>query len=329
MALAMGPWILYVASFVVLYGAVGPRISYLGVIPVVLVGGLTGMRCGLLAGLLIVPLNILLASISGDPSADFATSGSGLGFGGLALLGATIGWIHDIAVRPALQVMHEARVDAEIDRRIVEQTRDRLQLDLPASGLPDGWAHYVTVLTDECVRIAGLIDGTVRLSHAEVVPGGPTFEPVNLNALADQVVTDYQPQAQIAGNLLVFEPDPNLPLVRGSPEQLEQALSALLDNAVSYTRDGVIYVSTKLVECEAWLGVQDSGVGIDEDEVAHVFERFFRARGATELDVPGAGLGLAIVNEIVSRHGGTIDVKTGRQEGSLFTLRLPLGDAAA
>ena len=74
----------------------------------------------------------------------------------------------------------------------------------------------------------------------------------------------------------------------------------------------------------AALTVQDSGIGISEEDLGSLFERFFRARSATEQAIPGTGLGLAISKGIVEAHGGTLTVESELGRGSTFTVRLPM-----
>jgi two-component system, OmpR family, sensor kinase len=105
-------------------------------------------------------------------------------------------------------------------------------------------------------------------------------------------------------------------------DRLRQALSILLDNAVKYTSDGG-RVTIRIVEEDGSVGVEvsDTGIGIPEDQIPHVFQRFYRAEEARSTE--GLGLGLSIARQIAEDHGGSIEVRSKPREGSTFILRIP------
>jgi signal transduction histidine kinase len=102
----------------------------------------------------------------------------------------------------------------------------------------------------------------------------------------------------------------------------------LLANAIKFTPEGG-RIAVRLTESGgmAALVVEDSGIGISGDDLGRLFERFFRARSATEQAIPGTGLGLAISKGIVEMHGGTLDVESELGHGSTFTVRIPTVEA--
>jgi signal transduction histidine kinase len=105
-------------------------------------------------------------------------------------------------------------------------------------------------------------------------------------------------------------------------ERFRQALSILLDNAVKYTPEGG-RVTMRIVEEDGSVGVEvsDTGIGISEDQIPHVFERFYRAEEARSTE--GSGLGLSIARQIAEDHGGSIEVRSKPREGSTFIIRIP------
>lgn len=113
-------------------------------------------------------------------------------------------------------------------------------------------------------------------------------------------------------------------MVMGDREQLRQVLVILLDNAVRYTpAGGRIHVQARADGREAVLTVHDTGIGIPEEALPRVFERFYRADDARNRQSGGVGLGLAIARELVTRHSGRISVTSTEGAGSTFTVRLP------
>ena len=112
--------------------------------------------------------------------------------------------------------------------------------------------------------------------------------------------------------------------IRHDPPRIGQVVANLVGNAVKFTpRGGLVRVSVAATPDGARIDVADDGVGIDPREMPHIFERFYRGSRANEARGSGSGLGLAIVRSIVEIHGGTIQVESGAEAGSRFTVYLP------
>jgi signal transduction histidine kinase len=131
----------------------------------------------------------------------------------------------------------------------------------------------------------------------------------------------------VAGRHLGIDVDlPHQPvLVLGDAEQLERVVESLLTNAVKFTEDGGhVQWSLSIENGRAVIDVVDDGIGIAEDEQAHLFTRFFRSRAAQERAIQGSGLGLAIAQWIVHGHGGEISVRSREDVGTSVRVELPL-----
>ncbi len=127
---------------------------------------------------------------------------------------------------------------------------------------------------------------------------------------------------------IAFDPGSLPPTFVGDKSALEQVFTNLLSNAVKYSPDAPqIEVKGWVDGSTAHIAVSDHGLGMDEDDVPKVFERFFRARTAT--GIAGTGIGLHLAKQIVELHGGNITVESQRGKGSTFTVSLPLGDVGA
>jgi len=112
--------------------------------------------------------------------------------------------------------------------------------------------------------------------------------------------------------------------VKADPGQIRQLGMILLDNAIKYTpRDGSIRIAVSQLGPLATLTISDSGIGINEEDLPHIFERFYRADRARERDEHGSGLGLAIARWIVEAHHGEMKVESAPGKGSVFTVTLP------
>ncbi len=196
-----------------------------------------------------------------------------------------------------------------------------LSLGLLERGRPEKQRQYLTVLKGQIGRLVNLVQDITNVSDLELFGLAAAFGTVDLNAVVSQVATAFESRAEAAGLALIFEPDPDLPPVRGARDQLSRAVANLLTNAINYSHEGLVRVSTFRSEDSVCLQVQDTGTGIEPEDVPHVFERFYRGQSVSH--IPGTGLGLAVVDEIVRLHGGTVAVESRIGEGSTFTVRLP------
>jgi len=117
------------------------------------------------------------------------------------------------------------------------------------------------------------------------------------------------------------------------PERMRQVLDNLVGNAIRYTPEGgkvVVSAGKEEAEGRSWatVTVADTGMGIPEEELPHIFERFFRGEKPRMMQISGTGLGLAIAREIVELHGGHMTVESKVDAGTTFTIWLPLtGDS--
>jgi two-component system phosphate regulon sensor histidine kinase PhoR len=117
--------------------------------------------------------------------------------------------------------------------------------------------------------------------------------------------------------------------VEGDRSHLQQVVVNLVANAIKYTQeDGEVEMRVRRSANIAVLEVSDNGVGIPDYALPHVFERFYRADKARSRESGGAGLGLAIVKAICTAHGAELSVSSGEGQGSVFSVKLPLGDGS-
>jgi signal transduction histidine kinase len=201
-----------------------------------------------------------------------------------------------------------------------------LYLKLSEHCQPEERAQYLDLLKQETTYMANLVESILSLSRLKAGTFEVEFAPEDLNAVVAQAITAQYAHAEAVGLGLIFEPGPDLPPVCAERYQLIQVVKNLVTNAINYTPSGQVRVSTYLdVERgQACLQVQDTGIGIEPDDLPHLFKRFYRGTRDKHSDIPGTGLGLAIVKEIVDAHGGDIEVESQVDEGSTFKVWLPL-----
>jgi len=152
-------------------------------------------------------------------------------------------------------------------------------------------------------------------------------EPVALDELVLEVVRDLAPLARGVVLLPDVAEQVEAP---GDRDRIKQALMNMVVNALQHTpAGGKVQVAIACTDECARLTVSDTGMGIDAEDLPHVFERFFRADKARSRTSGGAGLGLASVKWVADAHGGTVEVQSAPDQGSTFTLRLPLASEAS
>jgi two-component system, OmpR family, phosphate regulon sensor histidine kinase PhoR len=153
---------------------------------------------------------------------------------------------------------------------------------------------------------------------------------VRLGRTLELVTTALSPLARLQNVSIALAPAAEEQLLVADEVQLQQVFTNLVSNAIKFTPSGGrINVSSAREsdnDGKSWatVCVSDTGMGISEEEIAHVFTRFYRASNAMSGAVPGTGLGLAITQDIVRRHGGQIDVVSELGAGTTVTVRLPL-----
>ncbi len=190
---------------------------------------------------------------------------------------------------------------------------------------PEKHPAYLLGLKEQLERLTNFVNATLDLSRLELGHDKIAFGAVDLNDVVKQVVIALQPRAEIAGLELTLHNDP-IPEVRGEFNQLAQVVTNLVANAINYTSNGSISVRTtsdtdhNLVLLE----VKDTGMGISDADIPHLFTRFYRGEHAGQTNIPGTGLGLSIVKEIVDLHSGQITVKSQVGKGTTFTVFLPI-----
>lgn len=147
---------------------------------------------------------------------------------------------------------------------------------------------------------------------------------VALNEVIQEMQARFEAPAHDKGLVLQVEyPDEKLN-VWGDRQELDRMLSNLVSNAVKYTQAGEVQLSLAKDDSYARIVVADTGIGIPEEALPHLFDEFFRARNAKELQEAGTGLGMAITKDLIERYNGQIEVHSAEGQGTTFVIKLPL-----
>ncbi|NHN47216.1 histidine kinase [Halostella sp. JP-L12] len=184
--------------------------------------------------------------------------------------------------------------------------------------LDEDGEEFLEFAVDGADRMRDMIDGLLEYSRVETQ--GDPFEPVDLDAVLDDVLTDLQIQIEESDADIAAD---ELPRVEGDGNQLRQVLQNLLENALTYSGDAPprVHVAADRRGQEWVISVRDEGIGIDPDDQSQIFDVFDRLHGRDEYE--GTGIGLALCQRIVERHGGDIWVDSEPGEGATFSFTLP------
>ncbi len=215
-------------------------------------------------------------------------------------------------------ISHELRTPLQTLRGLIEPLSDGMVKK------ESDRQRYYQIILNETMRLSRLIDDMLELSKLQSRTLAFKMFPFNLNNLISNIEIRFKPIMKEAGiKFSVQNNSGELPTVMGNPDRVEQILVILLDNAKKYTPSGKsITILTDYIEAEkkVYISVADTGQGIHEYDIGHIFDRFFkadRARGKK-----GSGLGLSIAKELLTYMGETITVNSKYEEGSTFTFTL-------
>ena len=247
-----------------------------------------------------------------------ARAGSGGAPGELGELAATFDRMADALAREdevrrmlVADVAHELRTPVTILQASLEELVD---------GTVEPETDRLSSLHDEMLRLARILQDLESLAAAQAAGLEMTTQPVDLAEVASEAIE------RLRGAFATAEVEPHVALaptpVLGDPSRLDQVVTNLLTNAMKFTPPGGdVTVKVATMNGDARLEVRDSGPGLEEDEIGHVFERFWRGRAGRTTS--GSGVGLAVVAELVRAHHGRVEVASAPGEGATFAVTLP------
>jgi two-component system sensor histidine kinase BaeS len=183
----------------------------------------------------------------------------------------------------------------------------------------------LNILREEVERLTSMVIGLRELSRIESAGFKLTIEPCDVGKIIREVVSTFTPRFESRNINVSLNITSDLPVIEADKKALNQILVNLIDNSVNYSPDNgkiIIFAGKKNSFVE--ISVIDDGIGIDESDLQHIFERFYRADKSRSRNTGGTGIGLAIVRELVKLQGGEISVISKSGEGSTFTFRLPV-----
>nr|MBQ4319427.1 HAMP domain-containing protein [Clostridia bacterium] len=236
--------------------------------------------------------------------------------------------MHDITSRYELDkaqrefvanVSHELRTPLTVIKGSVESIQ--LYPDMDAQ-MRDTFLENAVQESDRMLRIIGDLLTLSRLDNNKTKWEISTFDPIKvLTRLCDIMQND----AKSHNHTLRFERQGGLPMITADKEKIEQVVINIISNSIKYTPDGGLIILRARSDDESiFISVSDNGVGIPEEDLPRLFERFYRVEKARTTDTGGTGLGLAIAKEIAEAHGGTIGIRSKVGSGTEVTIELPI-----
>jgi two-component system phosphate regulon sensor histidine kinase PhoR len=221
-------------------------------------------------------------------------------------------------------VSHELKTPLAAIRGYAETLQDG------AAAEPATAARFLDRILVQCRRLQALLDDLLTLSRLESIDSSPQNEPVDLAAVVARAADLVAESAADKEVELVIEAAGRGLELSGDGDGLERMVVNLLDNAIKYNRrHGRVTVRLEPLEREVRIEVRDTGIGIPQDALTRIFERFYRVDKGRAREEGGTGLGLAIVKHVAQAHGGQVEVESRIGSGSTFRVRLPLAGAGA
>jgi PAS domain S-box-containing protein len=217
---------------------------------------------------------------------------------------------------------HEIRTPLTSIIGFAEAIGEELGPDAPAP-IP----RFARLIEESGTRLLETLDGVLNLSKLESGEMELSTEVVDLAAEAEEMASQLAPQAESAGIDLCVETNDVAVPAQADEGGVQIVLRNLISNAIKYTNDGgTVWVRARTTDDAAVIAVEDTGIGMDPEQVPALFEAFRQASEGLAREYEGTGLGLAVTKQAVDRMDGTIEVETEKGEGSHFVVRLP--DAA-
>jgi two-component system phosphate regulon sensor histidine kinase PhoR len=184
--------------------------------------------------------------------------------------------------------------------------------------------QYLNVIKRHTERLINIVSDLLNLSELEEKVNKPEFELVNIKNLIENIKTLFAPRFKEKNLALKVNVEEKLPLISGDSFKLEQMLINLVDNAIKYTEKGEVEIAARRLNQSIRITIKDTGIGIAQEHLSRIFERFYVVDKSHSRRMGGTGLGLSIVKHIVLLHNGEIEVESTPGVGTKFIITLPL-----
>jgi signal transduction histidine kinase len=288
-----------------------------------LVGGGLALLLGLfLSARLIRPIHQLTSASEKMTDGDLSQRVQVTGKDELAVLGNTF---NNMAA--SLQNAEEIRKSMTAD--IAHELRNPLsiqkaQLEALEDGIYPLTKENLLPIMEQNQALNRLVDDLRTVAMVDAGQLDLEFVPIDISSLVDRVATRFRPQAESKSVQIICNIQHNISKMYLDPGRIEQILNNLLSNALRFTPDGgSIQITLRQTQAVVQISVRDSGPGISEEALAHIFERFYRADKSRSRTDGGSGLGLTIAKQLTEAHNGVLTAANHPEGGAVFTIALP------
>lgn len=212
-------------------------------------------------------------------------------------------------------VSHELKTPLTAIKGFVETLQDDIE--------DDQSAHYLDIIMRHTNRLIAIVQDLLILSEMEDSPK-LMISKVDIKKICENVIKIFEQKVKPKNIALDLNIEEDFPKLSVDIFRFEQILVNLIDNAIKYTDEGGIFINIFQEFDKAIIEVQDTGVGISEEDQQRIFERFYITDKSRSRKTGGSGLGLAIVKHIVQLHEGSINIESSKGKGTKFIIQLPL-----
>lgn len=189
----------------------------------------------------------------------------------------------------------------------------------------DTLSSFLNIINNETDRMTRLVKDLLLLSQLDYGLKDMYKDYFSVGDLVSDIVSRLQLYAKEKNQTMTYEPTNQLPEYYGNSDRIEQVITNIITNALKYTPEGgSVFISSMYMYDEIIIKVKDTGIGISEENLNHIFERFYRVDKARSRQMGGTGLGLAIAKEIIEAHGGSISIKSVPNFGTDVIITLPI-----
>lgn len=190
----------------------------------------------------------------------------------------------------------------------------------------DTRGHFLEIVLEESERMKRIVSDLLILSRLDNKRTRWSIETFDVRQSVRRLCEVMRGELEAHNHKITFGCDRNLPEITADKQRIEQVVINILSNAIKYTPDGgqIDIRLSALPKKRVRIEISDNGIGIPEEDISHLFERFYRVEKSRTQDAGGTGLGLAIAKEIVEAHGGQISVESELNRGTSVSIDLPV-----
>lgn len=233
---------------------------------------------------------------------------------------------HDISERAHLEQMKSDFVNrASHELRTPLTTAILMATLLEGETTPEERLQFMDILKQQLNRQRLLLEDLLVAGRIENKRFQVHLSPTDVHSVLSEALSSAQPQADTREITIQLETDEYLPMINSDHQALIQIMLNLLSNAIKFSHPGgQVEVIVHQKEKSLHICVRDHGIGIPAQDLSHITNRFFRAQNATQMEIPGTGIGLYIIKEILESLGGRMEIESVEDQGTSMNIFLPL-----